>query len=142
MIKAIARALRWQKMLETCRYATIKEIAKAEKINPSYVSRILRLTLLAPALVEALVHGRQNSAMSLHKFDEAIPSRVEATGRIVRGRPSQKDAVAFWIYAAEMHTFHRQLQEPQLASCNVTVMVISPCRSGTSVSNSKRSTTS
>ena len=45
-------------MLETGQYATIKEIAKAENINPSYVSRVLRSTLLAPALVEALVQGR------------------------------------------------------------------------------------
>ena len=42
LVKAIARAFRWQKMLETGRYATIKEIAKAEKINPSYVSRVLQ----------------------------------------------------------------------------------------------------
>src|SRR5262245_53817127 len=58
LVKAIARAFRWQKMLETGRYPTIKEIAKVEKINPPYVSRILRLTLLAPAIVEAAVHGR------------------------------------------------------------------------------------
>ena len=45
LVKAIARAFRWQKMLETGRYATVKEIAKAEKIKPSYVSRVLRLTL-------------------------------------------------------------------------------------------------
>jgi hypothetical protein len=56
-IELIARAFRWQKMLETGRYAAIKEIAKAEKINPSYVRRVLRLTLLEPDLVEALLHG-------------------------------------------------------------------------------------
>jgi hypothetical protein len=43
LVKAIARAFRWRKMLETSRYATIKEIAKAEKINSSYVSRVLRV---------------------------------------------------------------------------------------------------
>lgn len=57
LVKAIARAFRWQKMLETGRYATIREIAKAERINPSYVSRVLRLTLLAPATVEAILDG-------------------------------------------------------------------------------------
>ena len=51
LVKAIARAFRWQKMLETGKYATIREIARAERINPSYVSRVLRLTLLAPATV-------------------------------------------------------------------------------------------
>ena len=50
LVKAIARAFRWRKLLETGRHATIKEIAKAEKINPSYVSRVLGLTLLAPEI--------------------------------------------------------------------------------------------
>lgn len=58
LVKAIARAFRWQKMLETGRYATIREIARAERINPSYVSRVLRLTLLAPDIVEAILDGR------------------------------------------------------------------------------------
>ena len=64
-IKAIARAFRWQKMLETGQYATIKEIARAERINSSYVSRVLRLTLLAPATVEAILDGRANAAPTL-----------------------------------------------------------------------------
>jgi hypothetical protein len=58
LVKAIARAFRWQKMLETGQYGTIKEITKAEKINPSYFSRVLRLTLLAPDIVEAAIGGR------------------------------------------------------------------------------------
>jgi hypothetical protein len=69
LVKAIARAFRWQRMLETGRYATIKEIAKAEKINPSYVSRVLRLTLLAPATVDAILDGRANEART---FAEAM----------------------------------------------------------------------
>jgi hypothetical protein len=73
LVKAIARAFRWQKMLETGRYATIKEISRAEKINPSYVSRVLRLTLLAPDLVEALMGGRQTSTMSLHVLMKPFP---------------------------------------------------------------------
>jgi hypothetical protein len=73
LVKAIARAFRWQKMLETGRYATIKEIARAEKINPSYVSRVLRLTLLAPDLVEALMGGRQTSTMSLRNLMKPFP---------------------------------------------------------------------
>ena len=65
LVKAIGRAFRWQKMLETERFATINEIARAEKINSSYVSRVLRLTLLAPATVEAIVAGRANAAPTL-----------------------------------------------------------------------------
>ena len=65
MIKAIARGFRWRKLLETGVYGTIDEIAKAEKINPSYVSRVLRLTLLAPDIVEAILDGRQPAEMTL-----------------------------------------------------------------------------
>ena len=59
LIKAVARAFRWLRMLESGRFATITELAAAEKINASYVSRILRLTLLAPDVVEAILDGRQ-----------------------------------------------------------------------------------
>lgn len=65
LIKAVARALRWLRMLETGRFATITELAAAEKINASYVSRILRLTLLAPDVVEAILDGRQPVGMTL-----------------------------------------------------------------------------
>ncbi|WP_425067742.1 hypothetical protein [Reyranella sp.] len=73
LIKAIARAFRWQKMLETGRYATIREIARAERINPSYVSRVLRLTLLAPATVEAILDGRANAGLTLAEAMGVFP---------------------------------------------------------------------
>ena len=73
LVKAIARAFRWQKMLETGRYATVREIAKAEKINPSYVSRVLRLTLLAPATVEAILDGRANASPTLAEVMAPFP---------------------------------------------------------------------
>lgn len=73
LVKAIARAFRWQKMLETGKYATIKEIAKAEKINPSYVSRVLRLTLLAPATVEAILNGRASTGPTLAEAMGVFP---------------------------------------------------------------------
>jgi hypothetical protein len=52
-VRALARAFRWRKLLEIGTVATVHEIAVAESINPSYVSRVLRLTLLAPQIVEA-----------------------------------------------------------------------------------------
>ena len=73
LVKAIARAFRWQKMLETGRYATIREIAKAERINPSYVSRVLRLTLLAPATVEAILDGRARAGPTLAEAMGVFP---------------------------------------------------------------------
>lgn len=65
MVKAIARAYRWREMLESGEYATIREIAAAERINETYVGRVLRLTLLAPDIVEAILNGRQPSALQL-----------------------------------------------------------------------------
>jgi hypothetical protein len=58
LVKALARAFRWRKLLETGVYATVAEMADAEGINRSYVSRVLRLTLLAPELVEGILEGR------------------------------------------------------------------------------------
>ena len=65
MVKAIARAFRWREMLESGEYATIREIASAEKINETYVGRVLRLTLLAPEVVEAILGGRQPAGLQL-----------------------------------------------------------------------------
>jgi len=73
LVKAIARAFRWQSMLEAGRFGTIKEIAKAEKINSSYVSRVLRLTLLAPSTVEAILNGRADAAPTLAEAMKVFP---------------------------------------------------------------------
>ena len=65
LVKALARAFRWRRMLATGRYGTITDLAAAEKINESYVSRVLRLTLLAPDIVEAILDGRQMENVTL-----------------------------------------------------------------------------
>ena len=65
LVKALARAFRWRRMMEAGRYGTIDELAAAEKINSSYVSRLLRLTLLSPDIVEAILEGRQQEGMTL-----------------------------------------------------------------------------
>ena len=72
-MKALARAFRWRRMLETGRYGTIDELAAAGKINSSYVSRLLRLTLLAPDIVEAILDGRQAEGMTLPGLMEPFP---------------------------------------------------------------------
>ena len=73
LVKALARAFRWRKLLETGVYATIDEMAAAEKINASYVCRILRLTLLAPNIVEAILDGRQPAEMTLAVLMKPFP---------------------------------------------------------------------
>ena len=59
MVKALARAFRWRKMLDTGMYATLEELARAKGVNATYVRQILRLTLLAPEIVEAIPGGRR-----------------------------------------------------------------------------------
>ncbi|WP_203077359.1 hypothetical protein [Falsiroseomonas ponticola] len=73
LVKAVARAFRWRRMLESGRFATINELAAAEKINSSYVSRLLRLTLLAPCIVDAILDGRQPDVMTLPGLMEPFP---------------------------------------------------------------------
>jgi hypothetical protein len=72
LVKAIARAFRWQELLENGSYATIAEIAEAEKINETYVGRVLRLTLLAPEFVEAATRSTP-SAISLGDLLKPFP---------------------------------------------------------------------
>lgn len=65
MVKALARGFRWRKLLDSGVYGSIDEIAAKEKINSSYVGRLLRMTLLAPDIVEAILDGRQPTDMTL-----------------------------------------------------------------------------
>lgn len=73
MVKAIARAFRWRRQLENGSYATVAELAAAEKINASYVSRVLRITLLAPDILETILEGRQPATMTSAGLLEPFP---------------------------------------------------------------------
>jgi hypothetical protein len=75
LIKAVARAFRWKKMLESGEFATIAELAEREGLTVSFVSRILRLTLLSPVVVEAIVDGRQEVSLTLATATGSIPSQ-------------------------------------------------------------------
>lgn len=81
LVKALGRAFRWRKLLESGVYATIDEVAAAEKINDSYVSRVLRLTLLAPDVVEAILDGRQAADLQLDAFLRPMPIEWELQRR-------------------------------------------------------------
>lgn len=73
LMKAIARAFRWREKLESGEFATIREIAHAEKINETYVGRMLRLTLLAPEIVEAILNGKQLPHIGLRTLIRPFP---------------------------------------------------------------------
>lgn len=70
LVKALARAFRWKRMLESGEYATIAEMAEREGIAPSYVTRVLRLNLLAPEIVEAILDGKQGPEVTLQRVLE------------------------------------------------------------------------
>jgi hypothetical protein len=89
LVKALARAFRWRRMLETGVVSTVGEIATREKINKSYVSRVLRLTLLAPDIVEAILDGRQAPEVTLRVLMGPFPV----------GWGEQRATVAAWEYA-------------------------------------------
>ena len=73
LVKALARAWRWQRMLDDGVYASVSEIGDAENISKSYVSRILRLALLAPDIIEAIVVGRADQSLLLERLERPLP---------------------------------------------------------------------
>ncbi len=81
LVKALARAFRWKRMLESGAFATINELAEREGIAPSYMTRVLRLTLLAPVIVEAILDGRQGPEVTLGRLLKGFP--VEWEGQFV-----------------------------------------------------------
>jgi hypothetical protein len=85
LVKALGRAFRWRKLLDNGTYTTIEEIAAAEKVNASYVSRVLRLTLLAPEIVAAILDGCQPAALHLGDLLKPFPAEWQAQRRHLLG---------------------------------------------------------
>ena len=77
LAKAVVRAHRWRQMLERGEYSSSAELAKAEKVNDSYLSRILRLTLIAPDIIEAILSGRQPRTLQLDDLLKPLPAAWE-----------------------------------------------------------------
>jgi hypothetical protein len=77
LIRALARAHRWKRMLEEGRYRSAQEIAEAEGITRSFVNRLLRLTLLAPDIQEAILDGQQPKGMQIEEMTRQMPMEWE-----------------------------------------------------------------
>ena len=88
LLKALARGFRWRRLLETGDFATIEEIAKAENINSSYVSRVLRITLLAPEFVEAILAGRQPEGLTMARAMRPFELTWPRQKSLFSGRPT------------------------------------------------------
>ena len=73
LITALARSFHWQELIDSGKYASVTELAEALDVDRSYVGRIMRLALLAPDIVEAVVRGEESSGLSLEKLVKKMP---------------------------------------------------------------------
>ena len=73
LVKALARAFRWKRMLESGEFLSISELAEREGIAPSYMTRVVRLTMHAPDIVEAIRDGKQGPEVTLARVVERMP---------------------------------------------------------------------
>ena len=89
LVKALARAFRYQRLLDDGRYASISEMAAAEKLDRGYLGRILQLTLLAPSFVEAILNGLQPPELGLPGLMEPLPAEWSEQGQaLLTTRPA------------------------------------------------------
>jgi hypothetical protein len=100
LVRALARAFRWRRMLDAGEFATITELAVHEKVTLSYVTRVLRLTTLAPGIVEAILDGRAGPEVTLAQVLEPFP--VEW----------RMQACAFRLLDLEDRPFQRSINPP------------------------------
>jgi hypothetical protein len=77
LVRALARAFRWRRMLDGGEFVTITELAVHEKVTLSYVTRVLRLTTLAPGIVEAILDGTAGPEVTLARVLEPFPVEWE-----------------------------------------------------------------
>jgi len=84
LVKALARAFRWKRMLESGEFSTIAELAKRERIASSYMTRVLRLTLLAPDVVEPILNGKQGPEVTLGRLLDGFPVEWEVQRGLFR----------------------------------------------------------
>lgn len=73
LVIATSRAHRWKRLLDEGRYASIIEMAQALKIDRHHMARMLRLTLLAPGIIEAILSGNEPDGFSLNQLTSEIP---------------------------------------------------------------------
>ena len=88
LVKALARAFRWKRMLDEGRYASVRELAEGERVKPSYAAGMMRLTLLAPKMVEAILDGQQPEGASVTGLMGAFPPEWDQQRFLIGDRPA------------------------------------------------------
>ena len=73
LIEAIAKGHRWQGKLESGQYASLEDLAKDVGCDRTYVGRMMRLTSLAPDIIEAILRGEEPDGLSLEKLRKNLP---------------------------------------------------------------------
>ena len=86
LIKALARAFRWKRMLESGKFSTITELAQCERIAAPYLTRVFRLAFLAPDVVEAILDGRQPKRLTLQSLRGQLPDEWACQTEWLRDR--------------------------------------------------------
>ena len=87
LLKALAKAYRWRRMIESGIFTSITELAEAESVNQSYACRILRLTLLAPNIVTEILDGQYHSDLMLKRVMRPLPVRWEEQRAVLKAVP-------------------------------------------------------
>ncbi|HCK33405.1 MAG TPA: hypothetical protein DHW10_07675 [Rhodospirillaceae bacterium] len=72
-ISALGKAFSWQRMLDEGKYQTPKELAEKEKVEVTHMYRVMRLTLLAPDIIEAVLNGKQPRTLTLQNVVRGFP---------------------------------------------------------------------
>jgi hypothetical protein len=96
LLKALGRAFRWKRLLEDGTSASVSDIARAEKIDRGYAGSVLRLTLLAPDIVQAILEGRQATDITLPKLLEPWPVEWEGQHNAMERRAEPKPDAVGW----------------------------------------------
>jgi hypothetical protein len=112
-VKALARAFRYQRLLDEGRYASISEMAAAEKIERGYLGRLLRLTLLAPDIVEAILDGRHSGSVQLNALLKPFPIEWRKQAAVLH---SPKQAIE--AFAEHPKSKRKRSSKPQFPAEN------------------------
>src|SRR3984957_1326778 len=88
LLKAIAKAHRWRRTIESGEYASITDLAQAKNVNKSYACRILRLTLLAPTIVAEILDGRHSADLMLNRIMKPLPVRWDEQIAVLKNSAS------------------------------------------------------
>jgi hypothetical protein len=89
MLRALAKAYRWRRLIESGTFTSITELAQAESVNQSYACRILRLTLLAPNIVTEILDGQYPSDLMLKRVMRPLPIRWDEQRAVLKAVPRQ-----------------------------------------------------